>query len=71
MGPDAVVTVPGLTDQDIGTGADHGAAKQAAQRAGREVGEERDFVVHRVVTHEPSVVLLILFVNHKVATDIL
>lgn len=54
-GPDAVVTVPGLTDHDIGTGADHSAAEQAAQRAARDVGEERDFVVHPVVTHEPTV----------------
>lgn len=57
MGPDAVVTIPGITDQDIGTGAYHGAGEQATQRAAREVGEERDFVVHRVVTHEPTVVL--------------
>jgi hypothetical protein len=55
-GPDAVVTVPGLTDQDIGTGANRRAAEQATQRVAREIGEERDFVVHQVVTHEPTVV---------------
>ena len=56
MGPDAVVTVPGLVDQDVGMRADHGNAEQAAPRAAREIGEERDFVIHRVVTHEPTVV---------------